>query len=215
MQCPQCGNPNQDGARFCTTCGGALATGTAAVIAAQPMGAAGTIPGAPATLRREDDRLIVPRGAVLPPYCVKCGQPATGTVTKNFGWHSPWLYLLIFAGLLLYAIVATIVMKRMKLAVPLCDEHRKSRKTKLTVGWGLLIGCIPAGFILGSMGTDLEGFGFLLGFAMFIASMVFLAMGSRLMFAKEITEAQATFTNVSPVFLDQIGAAAQSAVMGR
>ena len=77
MQCPQCGNPNTEGARFCTTCGGALATGTAAVIAAHPMaGAAGSILGAPATLRREDDRLIVPRGAVLPLYCVKCGQPA-------------------------------------------------------------------------------------------------------------------------------------------
>ena len=210
MFCAQCGTSNKDSDRFCARCGAGLgqnaaaaaAQPSAAVLAAGGVGATAAAPG----LRRDGDRLVVGRGATLPPYCVKCGQPADKFVKKNFGWHSPWLYLLIFAGVLVYAILATVLMKRMKIDVPLCEAHRKRRFTLLAAGWALFLGAIPLGIFIGSLGSDdsAVGIGFLVGFTAFIASMVLFAMGSRIMAPKKIDDNEAIFGGVSPAFLDYI-----------
>jgi hypothetical protein len=179
-------------------------------------GATAGAPAAPAGgLRRENDLLIVGRGAALPPYCVKCGQPAEKYVSRNFGWHNPWLYLLLLVNILVYAIVATVVMKRMKLDVPLCAEHRSRRSMFLWGGWGLLLAAIPLGVVVGSMGTDNEGIGVLAGLACFIASIVLLIMGNLLMRPKVIDDNQATFTGVSPAFLQYVGSQAPAAPASR
>jgi hypothetical protein len=211
--CANCGVSNSDSARFCAKCGTALG-GSAPLVA----GGAAAALGAPAGgLRRDGDLLLVGRGATLPPYCVKCGQPAEKFVSKNFGWHSPWLYLLILLNVLIYAIIATVVMKRMKLDVPLCAEHRRRRTRLLWAGGLLLAGALPLGITIGVMGNsdDMVGVGVLVGFACFIASIVLLVMGNLLMRPKVIDENQAIFTGVNPAFLQYVGAQAPAAPTGR
>jgi hypothetical protein len=197
MFCANCGTKNADSAATCTTCGNTLARPVLA-------------------LRREGDNLVIPIGASLPPYCVKCGQPSAGVVNKNFGWHQPWLYLLIlFPGLLIYAIVATIVMKRQKIQVPLCDPHRQRRRMYLGIGWLLFLGCIPAGIWVGTSGPDMDGWGMLVGFGAFFASLVLFALGSRVMAPKVITDVAGTYGGVSPAFLQYVEMQPQAAGAGR
>lgn len=221
MFCAQCGTSNNDSDRFCSRCGAAIGQNAMAVTSIQPsavvMASGGLgVSGAAPVPRCEGSRLIVPRNVTtLPPYCVRCGQPSTNTVTKTFGWHTPWLYLLIlFPGLLIYAIVATIVMKKQKLAVPLCDGHRHQRKVWLGIGWVALLGSIPFGVLIGNLGEDTGGLGVLAFFVAFLASLVFFVIGSRLMSPKEIDEQRGVYGGVSPIFLQYVDLQARSTASG-
>ncbi|MGH9669734.1 MAG: double zinc ribbon domain-containing protein [Terriglobales bacterium] len=203
MYCIACGALNSDQEKFCHQCGKPLVAGPS------PQAAA-TAPATPAAgehAYRLENELIVPKGAPLPPFCVKCGQPVSGEfLKKKFYWHSPWLYLLILIGLLIYAIIAMILTKHAQLMVPLCDRHRERRKNFLIATWVLLLGFIPGGILVGSLipGDDGAGWGFLTGFTLFLAGCVTAAVGSRLMRATEITETYATFKGVSEQFLAQL-----------
>src|SRR5689334_10194557 len=150
--CPTCGLAVPADSRFCRNCGTSLAASTGAVDAPAPPPpydlpqpgygappAAGMSPlpayGGPPAINasaswssdgvwRQNDGLVMHRAATLPDRCIKCNRPANGRVlTKRFAWHHPAWYLLIFAGLLIYAIAALIVRKQVVLHLPLCDEH--------------------------------------------------------------------------------------------
>jgi hypothetical protein len=96
-------------------------------------------------VQRQGRDLIVWRGGTLPPYCVKCGLVThQEPVKRKFYWHSPLLYLTIFAGVLIYAIIALIVRKRFDLAVPLCDSHFRLRRIWLSVSAALMLLAFPA-----------------------------------------------------------------------
>lgn len=59
-------------------------------------------------------------------------------MTKKLYWHPPAYYLLICAGLLLYAIVALIVRKTATLHIGICEEHRDKRKRSIAIAWSLV-----------------------------------------------------------------------------
>src|SRR5258708_14518335 len=48
----------------------------------------------------------------LPMVCMRCGEPATVTRTRNMSWCPPWVGVLFLAGLIPYVIVAIIMTKR-------------------------------------------------------------------------------------------------------
>jgi hypothetical protein len=60
----------------------------------------------------------------LPQMCMVCGQPAVTHIRKKFAWHPPWVIILILINLIVYAVVALIMTKRMTVDVPVCDKHR-------------------------------------------------------------------------------------------
>src|SRR5437899_9802675 len=60
----------------------------------------------------------------LPAVCMRCGEPATVTVHKTFRWYPSWVFALIFAGLLPYVIVASVLTKRMGVPVSFCARHK-------------------------------------------------------------------------------------------
>jgi len=194
MFCSNCGGQNVDSAKTCVLCGNVLV---------RPEG----------VLRRDGNDLIIPQGAALPPYCVRCGQPSEGVVKKTFSWHQPWLYILVISPLI-YIIVALIVSKRMKLEVPMCAAHRSRRRLYLLAGWLLFFGFIPLGLMVGSLGQDMDGIGFLVGFGTFIASLVFLVLGSRVMVPKEIDDREGRFGGVHTGFIDMAVAQSRSAASG-
>jgi hypothetical protein len=63
-------------------------------------------------------------GDRLPMVCMVCGQPAVAHKSKNFAWYPKWTVLLIFVHVIVFAIVASILTKRMRVDVPLCENHR-------------------------------------------------------------------------------------------
>jgi hypothetical protein len=112
---------------------------------------------------REGSKLVVTKQVELPDACVKCNAPADGWVLrKTLYWHSPLFYLLIvFPGLLIYAIVALVVRQKAVVAAGLCPAHRARRHRTIFVAWlvALLgIAALFAGFgLTGDRDTELLG----------------------------------------------------------
>ena len=84
--------------------------------------------------------LVLHRDARLPDRCLRCNEPATVRLRKTLYWHHPALYLLILAGLLLYAIVALIVRKKLPSEWPLCGRHAGRRRWGIALTWIGLLG---------------------------------------------------------------------------
>ena len=204
MYCIACGAQNSDQDKFCSRCGKPLVTGAGAQVAAAAVAAAPAAPAMPAAAYRQGNRLVVPKGASLPSYCVKCGQAVTGEpFKKTFFWHNPWLFLLVMVNLLVYAIVAMIIRKRFDLAVPMCPEHLQRRKNFLIATWVLGLGFIPGGILAGSLISDSNtgvAVGFLAAFLLLIGAFVAGAMAVILR-PKEITDYSATFGGACEQFL--------------
>jgi hypothetical protein len=155
-----------------------------------------------AIAQRDGERLFLPRFTSLPPNCVKCGRPAEKPFRKKFFWHVPWLYILIlFPGVLIYAIVALIVRKSIELDVPICEFHHAERRRYKTIGAVLLLGAIPGGMILNMALGISEGASWLVGVLSFLAGLVFFGMASSVMSPKLIDDTHAEFGKVSPEFL--------------
>ncbi len=72
----------------------------------------------------------------FPAVCVCCGQAATTTQSKNMSWFPPWVFVLILAGLLPYAIVASILTKKATVKMPFCEEHKGHWFNRGLLLWG-------------------------------------------------------------------------------
>jgi len=93
-------------------------------------------PWSSAGVWRQKNMLVLHKNATLPDRCVKCNRPANGRkLTKKFMWHHPAWFLFIFAGVLIYLIVALIVRKPVTLHLGLCDEHFSKRRTAIWASW--------------------------------------------------------------------------------
>jgi hypothetical protein len=96
----------------------------------------------PVGVLRDGKNIIVPRGARFPNFCIKCGEPARTNLQKRMYWHPSWLVILIFLGLLPYAIVVLVVRTKMDLTLPLCTLHQEKYKTRRRVSLAILIASI-------------------------------------------------------------------------
>lgn len=106
-------------------------------------------------LARKGNLLVVQKGAMLPALCVKCGQPVVGDpAKKTYYWHSPWIFLTILIGVLIYVIIAVVVRKKFELPLPLCEEHRQRSRRVMWVGLGLFVGPILAAIFLSGFIPD-------------------------------------------------------------
>jgi len=99
---------------------------------------------APPQVWREGRTLVFEREAELPQRCYRCNAPAEHRRTVRVWWHSRWWYLLILAGLVVYALVALIVVKRAKVELGSCRRHHRRR---ILAMWGNAVG------VLGGFGT--------------------------------------------------------------
>lgn len=86
--------------------------------------------------------IIVSRGARFPNFCIKCGEPARTSLQKTMYWHPSWLAILIFLGLLPYAIAVLAVRTKMDLILPLCTLHQERYKNRRRVSLAILIASI-------------------------------------------------------------------------
>jgi hypothetical protein len=109
--------------------------------------------------------------ARLPDYCVKCGVAANGShLTRKLSWHHPALYLLILAGLLIYAIVALIVRKSARIDISMCQDHIRKHRTVVAVGWLIFVAGLA--FIVFGIAQE-SGGSALFGIALVFASAIY------------------------------------------
>jgi hypothetical protein len=152
------------------------------------------------------DLLVVSHGAVLPPYCVKCGRPSEPTFfAKSFRWHPQWVYIFILLALLLYAILAAVMSKRMTVQVPLCSRHLEKYKSLRSAGAVLTLGSIPEMIIAGSyFSGDYMAYGITAGVLALLAGLVCLLMYGAMLRPTYIGEHHAFFAHANPAFLQML-----------
>jgi len=189
MTCPNCGLINPDTAKWCD-CGYDFA--------AKEVKGRGQA-------TKEGGILIVPRGALLPPFCIKCGIPTqTEPTKKTFKWHPPWIIVFIFLGLLPFFIAAAVTTKKLDIALTLCVAHQKRRKTLLFVGLALLVLCIPVGISIGRVSPEDVGWYLLAGLILFITALVVLLPMRSVLRPVQIDEVGGRFEKASRAFLNLI-----------
>lgn len=150
---------------------------------------------------RRGSILAFHKSATLPDRCIRCNDPAHGIrVNKTLSWHHPALYLLIFAGLLIYAIVAMVVRKSARVSVGFCTLHKQERTRMLAAGW-LAFGSSLVAFF-GAMAEE-NGYIALVGVALLIAAVVLSLLGGRFINVKKIDNTFVYLRGVHPEYLDQ------------
>lgn len=183
MHCRNCGKVSPvPGAKHCGYCGHALDY--------QPY-------------QRQGRDLIVYRGGSLPPYCVKCGMAThQQPVMRKFYWHSPWIYLVVLANLLIYAIVALVVRKRFDLGVPLCESHFRLRRIWMTVAAALMLIAFPA--LIVGITTDYPGTGLVVCLVTLLTGAVAWGMVAPILRPTRITDEMAVFRGADERFFGRL-----------
>ena len=152
--------------------------------------------------RRDGAGVFLPHGSDLPPRCVRCNAPAAAPLkSRTLYWHSPWLYLVLLVNLLVYAIVALVVRKRVEVGVGLCETHRRSRRRDLAIGLGVLVAGVVGVFVAAS--ADRAGTALLSGLVAFVA-MVTVVVRTRSVRATRIDDTGARLVGFGRPFLDAL-----------
>jgi len=148
---------------------------------------------------RSGEFLVLRKDTALPPRCVKCNAPQHGNrIKRKLFWHPPWIYLLILPGLLIYAIVATIIGKRALVEVPLCVEHRRIRMRDLLVTWLLIVFCLGA---FGYAIVASSGWWALVGLSLLFAAAIYGGLRTTIVGPKRIDDQFVWLKGVGPEFL--------------
>jgi hypothetical protein len=149
----------------------------------------------------------------LPMVCMRCGEPATVTRSRNMSWCPPWVGVLFLAGLVPYVIVAMILTKRTRVIVPLCDAHKGHWLYRLLIVLGSFFLLLFAGIVgtaLFAMAPrqfqDSAGPFMCLGGAfLFITWVVVLIVAQNTAIRpKEITDTEIVLTAVCNEFVDAV-----------
>jgi len=118
----------------------------------------------------------------LPQVCAKHGQPATGTKSVKIISKPPaWAAVLIIVGVLPYLIVVMLLRKTVPApAWPWCEQCTAERKTRLSVGFGVLaLGLLLfAGAV--ALNNDTSALLGLVGFVALLAGIIVAARGATL-----------------------------------
>ena len=76
-------------------------------------------------------------GARFPATCVKSNEPTDNRVQANFSWCPPWVIVLLFVcNLLVYAVVAAIMTRKVRLEYGLQQQLVKKRYIHIAIGLG-------------------------------------------------------------------------------
>jgi hypothetical protein len=159
----------------------------------------------PQQLLRDGDSFIVPKGASLPPYCVKCGSSDVAMASKDFIWLNPWLYLGLALGPAGFLIVYVIGRQKVKLLVPLCGSHEQLLRRLRFAATVFLVGGLPVGILCIAIGAKdaLVMTGMLIVLLSLFGALITIHKQSPLK-ATRIADGRATFTGACDAFLSSL-----------
>ncbi len=152
----------------------------------------------------------------LPAVCMRCGEPATTTVTRKMQWHPSWVYIMILPGLLIYVIVALIMTKHIAVQAPLCDKHKGHwfKRAMLMLGTFFLFALAGVGALVLAGNLDkplsdqLMPFACVFSCVMAVAWVVLVIVCKATEIGpKEITDTEVLLGGVSDNFVDAVAEA--------
>jgi hypothetical protein len=152
---------------------------------------------------RDGKLLVAASDTVLPDRCVKCNAPAAGVkMTKKFYWHPPAFYLLICAGVLIYAIVALIVRKKSVIHMGICPEHKKRRARSVAITW-VAVG-VSIATIIAAAATETGALAFI-GIFLLLGAMIYGIIATQLVVPTRIDQHSVVWLKgVSPAYLENL-----------
>jgi hypothetical protein len=163
----------------------------------------GAVHGPTDGARRDGKWIVLPPGGDLPHRCVKCnGEPDEPTRVRKVLWHHPGVYLLVLFNIIIYAIVAAIVSKKIRVTVALCSAHKRRRRTAILIAWAGVIASVVLPLLFGSQEFAGEWLGFCI--LLFLGSCLFGILRARLLYAKKIDEYGARLGGAGPAYLDSL-----------
>ena len=147
--------------------------------------------GAPAWVQPivNGDTVTLPKLAMWPPLCVKCGTPADiRPRLVRYAWVPPWTNLLIFVGLLPALIVQMILTKRATITHAVCGPCN-SRWTKARAAWvASLLVPVFGGLLVALVGGAANaGWIMVLGGLLFFPGILILPITAHFAFVKPDT----------------------------
>jgi hypothetical protein len=158
--------------------------------------------------------LVMAKNLIGPDRCVKCNAPAQGyRLHRRLSWHPAGLFLLIvFPGLIIYAIVALCVRKTAQVSVGLCPVHRAARRRNIAIAWflsllglGLMI-AVPA-LLADVRGPDAYAYkvmGVLGGVAVLLIGLIFGAAGAPVVSPRRIDDRYVYLRGAGRAFLESL-----------
>jgi hypothetical protein len=150
---------------------------------------------------RHFSQLVMTKDAQLPDRCTVCNAPANGLrLKRNLYWHPPAWYLLICAGLLIYAIAALIVRKKASIEIGLCRTHIQKRKRAIAITW-LLVG---VSILVVILATIKEPTLILLAGAILIGALIYGVVAVPPVTPAKITDRLVYLKGVNPAYLDML-----------
>jgi len=211
LKCAQCGLVNFATAATCKRCGQPLLQ-NAGVASSTPQGIVlqdGYVLPPPPTIGvpgegiwREQSKMVVSKGALLPDRCVKCNAPSQEPkLKKKLSWHHPAIYLLIFVALLIYFIVAMILRKTATVEIGLCEEHKAKHRRNIIATWAL-VGLGVLGFITAMVVED--GNFVLLGILLLFAGIIYGSVTLRILTPSKIDDKFAWLKGANKAYLDEL-----------
>jgi hypothetical protein len=166
-------------------------------------------PGAPAGgVWNYGGVLVMHKQAQLPPQCIKCCAPADGPPLKRkLTWHPGWLYVLIlFPGILIYAIVALVIQERATIYVSLCEKHRARRRMHLAIAWGIFLASLASFYVIVEtpflFGKE-EGFWIVTGTTGLMISLIYAVFNSRVVTPFKMDPQYVWLKGICPQFVNQ------------
>jgi drug/metabolite transporter (DMT)-like permease len=160
-------------------------------------------PGDSSEVRRDGKWVVMPINASLPPRCVKCNAEADQpTKERKLYWHHPGIYLLLLINLLVYAIVAAIVRKQVRVSPGMCQEHKLERRNILLIGW---VGVAVAFAAPMTFANDHNmGLWVLFSVLLFLGVILFAMIRGRIVYAKRIEADEVRLGGCGRDFLDSL-----------
>jgi hypothetical protein len=148
----------------------------------------------------------------LPPVCMACGGPASCRISRTFSFEPEWVQYLYFVFLVPGVIAEYLLKKEMRVACPLCDQH-KDHWSKLvwaaTTGWLGVPLFAGLGYWVGPMIFSSEGaalIGLAVGSCVSLIAYVGVVMyvANTRIHATKITDHDITFQRVADGFVRAI-----------
>ncbi|MCY0911967.1 hypothetical protein [Massilia antarctica] len=148
---------------------------------------------------RQEDILIAPVDAYLPPRCIKCNKPASMDSPRAYMWHHPGWYALI--PILVYMVACLFVRKRAELVLGLCDEHRRRRRHRSMAAHA--VGAFGAIALLGAVFLGKFWLAYPAGVLILMSAALALS-GQHLLRPVHITEQEIHLKGCGSAFLDSL-----------
>jgi hypothetical protein len=141
---------------------------------------------------------------------MRFGKTACLERSRNFAWYPGWAYILLFFGILPFAVVVLFTTRYLTVSVPLCGRHRNHWFWRNLAIYGTLaLGSVLFGGLLLAIpdrrfGKVIDRVHALLVLAVFLGPFIYLVVAAVVKYsairATEITDRSITLVNVSPTF---------------